>query len=54
MFRPLIDFLQERGFGGSTVDPRNDGSMFTVIPSEGRVEETIQDQIDDMVIVNCP
>jgi hypothetical protein len=33
----LINFSKKRVLDGSSVHPRKDGSMFIVIPSEGRV-----------------
>ena len=46
MLVPLISSLQVRGFNGSSVHLRDDGSMFSGILSEGWVD-TIQDTIED-------
>jgi hypothetical protein len=51
--RPLIGSLQARDSVGSTVHPRKEWLMCTVIPFEGWVV-TILDPTDGMVAINCP
>jgi hypothetical protein len=49
MLTRLISCLQARIYDSSTVDPRKDGSMSTMIPFEGSVV-IIRDPIDDNLI----